>query len=863
MSKHVNYFLPGKYSRLINGHIDAKDLYDKILNHDGSTAYACYFDLQSSFLKFELDTLQLDKENKKIYKYILPGEKIKDPSWINNGKSFTEYEGPARPAMDFVSFDFDDADNLENTLAHVRAFVEWLDLDNLLIFFSGSKGFHVMIPFGYFPLEENEHLPNQLKSMADYLKKNSYPSIDTSIYNYNRKFRVPFTLHEKTNLYKTLISYNELFELTMEQIMEKAKVRKVVDFKTIINYSLIDKKHDGLIQLWEESKRVSYEVEKDKGGTLIKPTQFEKFDNKLCIKKMLNTSCNDIGRNNACMRIVNDYYRTGKTRSKCEKDLQKWISENGLPEKELNQIISDIYDRGGNYNFGCQDECKSSYCSAKCSIWKKLSPDKRPQTVDMPLSAIGESSDNEGDEDDVPRFKKEFYAVKFIMEKIFNGKWDSEKQCFYDSDCVKANAEDFFYYTENHWQILDEIKIQFLKTRLNAHYGNKLTPRQIDNIWKMLILYIPSKPEEVDLFSPRDDVANFLDGTVHLIREGDKYDLVFRNHNKYDYCTNIFDLKFNDYLENPDRKNNKFESWLHTVLDHDLESFNLIQEMYGASLMPKFPKLFFLLGQSSTGKSTTIKILKRMHRNEKNISGVSPDSFFGFNLMTMVGKLINIVMDIKTDADIADDVVKQIDDGQQIRIPQKNKVDIYAKIPNLHVFGANKLPKTKEGYSGAMKRRAEIINFDKAFVGKINRNIANDLFDADPIGVFCFAIRGLKRLVQENNGNYSTSAKSKRAVESWEAAGNALLTFVDDMSSEGLSYAGEVVKYVVDDSERLRRGDLWEHFKKWQIENLPRFEQYGRMRFNAEVENQFPCRRMKDSRYVLGIGIEGKKDISI
>ena len=56
MTNYMNYFLTSKASRLTQGHLKANQLYEHILNHNGNTAYCCYFDLDEKMLKLEWDT---------------------------------------------------------------------------------------------------------------------------------------------------------------------------------------------------------------------------------------------------------------------------------------------------------------------------------------------------------------------------------------------------------------------------------------------------------------------------------------------------------------------------------------------------------------------------------------------------------------------------------------------------------------------------------------------------------------------------------------------------------------------------------------------------------------------------------------
>lgn len=835
MTNWYNYFLSAKNSRLTQGHLKAEDLYNQIMNHDGSTAYCCYFDLDYNLMKLEWDTGKTDSDGKKIYEYTFENQAPSDPSYQCNGKTFTQYEGICRPALGLISFDFD-SENPEDSLEDVKKFVAWLGVEDSLVFFSGSKGFHVMVPEEYFPFSHNEHLPNQLKDLAKRLKED-YPTLDTSIYNYNRKFRVPFSKHEK-GLYKIFLDFKR-DDIDMEYCYDVARDSSLqlhkFDFRAWTSTAEERKPLAKIVELYEEVRRKSYEVEKHRAGTREKPSPFERFENKLCIKKMLESTCDDVGRNNAALRIVNDYYRTGKPRQVCEEAMMKWASNNGLPVSELNTIINNIYHGKQNYNFGCQDDLKSAYCSAKCDIWSKLDPDKRPVTVDSPP-----------DKANTP-ISTEFKGVTWLMGNIFGCEWDEEKRVFNEGLIVKQNAKDLFYYKDNYWQYLDESKIQVLKTKLNAAHNNKIGVRKLDAIFKMFIMYVPEKPDEVDLFCPRTDMANFNDGTLHLTRD---FKLEFRDHNRLDFCINKIELNYKEAIENINRRNDRFEDWLFEYSGGDEEAFNLISQMFGASLMPKFPQIFFLLGKSGTGKSTTIKIMKKLHQNEKNISGVSPDKFHGFHMSSMVGKTINIVNDIKTTARIDDDIVKQIDDQELVRIEVKGRDDIYAPLPALHIYGANRLPATMEGYSGAMVRRVSIINFDKQYQGKINHNIASDLFDYDALGVLCFALRGLESLVIKNNGAYSKGKKSIENVTQWTKEEDVVKTFLDEMSEEGMDLDGKTC--IVGFGEgTIKRADLWRMFNLWQEEALDKNRQFGKMRFFNMMKHSGFVARKSDGIYVF------------
>lgn len=828
-----NYFVNSKDSRLTDGHISASDLYKKILSHDGTTAYCSYFDLDESLLKNEFFTGEYDSDGKKLYAYLPRGEKGK-PEWYKPNITFTQYEGICRPALDLISFDFD-GENPDDALNDVRKFCKWLNVTDIAIFYSGSKGFHIMIPFSYFPLEVNKDLHVQLRDMAKKLKE-TYPTLDSSIYNYNRKFRVPFTIHEKTSRYKSFVPVEYIHNLTIEAIIDNSQDRLVVDFIADLELERPRNALDVLIDLWEKVKRASYEIEKERAGTIEKPSPFEAYDQKLCIKKLLESRCDDVGRNNACMRIVNDFYRTGKTLAFTQDTVFKWADGNGLPRSEANTIITNIFERGANYNFGCQDEVKSLYCSAKCSIWKKLDPEKRPVTVDQPSNEAS--------------LVKDIKNVERLLTSTFKCEFDEIRGEFSGGNILRQGKDDLFYYNDGYWQHMGLDFVDKIQRRLNIMNSLKLNAKSLEAIYKLFIKYVPTVPEGVDMFTPNPTCANFKNGTLHLLETIDgKYYLEFKKHDPRDYITFKIDY---DYVPN-----GKVSSHLLQLLDNvfsddsDKEDrINAISEMFGASLIPYFPHLFYLYGKAQSGKSSIMLILNQMHSKSGNICSVQPKNFNGFNLSSMVGKLVNLVTDVDTRRPIDDDIVKMIEDRIPFTIARKFQADIRAPLPSLHVFGGNDLLKSFEGYSAAMQRRWTILQFNKTYDGPKSRNFSSKVFNADPQGVVNFAIMGLQRLV-ESQGYFTEFKSSTAALESWALESDIVAQFLEDAKNNELD-----VEISFGKEDKIERKVLWDIFSRWQEKNGHRYNDFMKKfvfykRINAKG---YKTRLFEGSNYFSGLG---------
>lgn len=96
--------------------------------------------------------------------------------------------------------------------------------ENIDVYFSGSKGFHVQICTG-----KTYFTPEQLRNITVELAKN-LPTFDRVVNDPNRVIRVPNTLHQKTGLYKVLLSHTNLTDFSVPEILEYAKEKQALKF---------------------------------------------------------------------------------------------------------------------------------------------------------------------------------------------------------------------------------------------------------------------------------------------------------------------------------------------------------------------------------------------------------------------------------------------------------------------------------------------------------------------------------------------------------------------------------------------------------------------------------------------------------
>lgn len=94
---------------------------------------------------------------------------------------------------------------------------------DLLIFFSGSKGFHLGLPTALWSPAPSDVFHRIARRFAERLAELAAVTIDTGIYDKVRAFRAPNSRHPKTGLHKGRLTLDELTGLSLDRILERAK----------------------------------------------------------------------------------------------------------------------------------------------------------------------------------------------------------------------------------------------------------------------------------------------------------------------------------------------------------------------------------------------------------------------------------------------------------------------------------------------------------------------------------------------------------------------------------------------------------------------------------------------------------------
>lgn len=135
--------------------------------------------------------------------------------WVKVNESVAGYKGIHYAPVFFFDIDskyltkaYEATKELVNKLYQQYS----IPIDDMLIYFSGSKGFHVGLHENLFGgITPSGDVPEKCRKFADLIKDSfEIDEIDTSIYESNRIFRIVNSRHSDTGLYKIPITYDEL-----------------------------------------------------------------------------------------------------------------------------------------------------------------------------------------------------------------------------------------------------------------------------------------------------------------------------------------------------------------------------------------------------------------------------------------------------------------------------------------------------------------------------------------------------------------------------------------------------------------------------------------------------------------------------
>lgn len=249
---------------------------------------------------------------------------------------------------------------------------DWQVPDTALhVYFSGSKGFHLLIDTRacgrVSPARDLHRAFSRLRlDILRELPAAARPLFDLAIGDKVRLLRLPNTRHAGSGLYKVPLETEELLEKTPDEIRLLARVPRPLSRANAAG--LLPTSHvapaPALVELFQRGRRA---LRRERGAHPYRlGTAPAHPEEALCAarREMWQSGVAPGNRNNVAIRLASAFRLAGYRRQQTQELLLSWNQRQriALPERELRSVVQSAYARPYPYNYGCHDEVIRSFC---------------------------------------------------------------------------------------------------------------------------------------------------------------------------------------------------------------------------------------------------------------------------------------------------------------------------------------------------------------------------------------------------------------------------------------------------------------------------------------------------------------------
>jgi hypothetical protein len=278
----------------------------------------------------------------------------------------------------FVAIDLDDRELMPAWEAAKRLSAllleEWsVNSDALQIYFSGAKGFHLMLDTRVFGrVMPSKNLPTVFDSLRRHLAQEIpeplRESIDLSIKDRVRLLRLPNTIHETSKLYKIILSPTELNHLSLEDLHELARTPRpltMTDETGFLPRANVAE-NPAAAEMFDRIRRQATRLtRKPFVYRFRRPPDLSHLEFPCAgAQKIWESHIEPGQRNNCAIRLVSELRLLGLTEDEAREKLFEWNERNSieLPAAELESVVHSGYQHRFPYRYSCRDRILRQYC---------------------------------------------------------------------------------------------------------------------------------------------------------------------------------------------------------------------------------------------------------------------------------------------------------------------------------------------------------------------------------------------------------------------------------------------------------------------------------------------------------------------
>lgn len=222
---------------------------------------------------------------------------------------------------------------------------------------------------------------------------------------------------------------------------------------------------------------------------------------------------------------------------------------------------------------------------------------------------------------------------------------------------------------------------------------------------------------------------------------------------------------------------------LDKIACHDKKIRMLLEEIFGYVLFRRneFGAMFVLTGNGSNGKSSFLKMIRKLVGPENTSALDLKELDQRFKTAELFGKLVNIGDDIDKTYIKSTSVLKKLATGESLNVERKGKDPFdftnYAKL----IFSANEVPRMND-YSDGLGRRLKIVPFNAKFSPDdedYDPFITDKLLSDESMQyVLNLALNALKRLLENKQFTHSKAVEIE--LEKYHEENNPIISFINN-----------------------------------------------------------------------------------
>jgi len=362
--------------------------------------------------------------------------------WFENAvkQANEDYECP-------FYLDFDSSD-LQKSHLDARKFVRYIlsSFGDLYpkIWFSGNKGFHIILDQKYFGVPRSSKSTYHWRYLAEYFAKTlQLDTLDKTVYTIPRMWRIENTINSKSGLYKIPLSLYELDHSSIDEIKSLAvQPRDFIDEEIDIQpIGALSSLYNQAKEAYERSKQVIL-------GEVLKPIDLNK-ELPPCISYIFqNGGILKLGyRNRTCIVLAGYCKSVGIPIVEAQNFLEEWIktvpeispltSTNGYDARwiEALLVLKTVYNNP-KYHFSCGSIKECGIDIKVCENCKSIGEEAIPIELDQYAKAHNVGKYICVEADIIGRNKQELLVPKKITG-----------HCIFDpnkNSCVSCAMADYF-----------------------------------------------------------------------------------------------------------------------------------------------------------------------------------------------------------------------------------------------------------------------------------------------------------------------------------------------------------------------------------------------------------------------------------